>query len=695
MHRQTEITYTERDHSNTKIVSGEEILKIERERYTFFVYSSYLLINTLLAIFIIVNFLQGNTVIMYVEIAALASSLISTFLLGKYKKKQRIELVTIVMLQLLFSFLLFQSHGAAIWYVTLPAIGFFILGQKKGLICTVISFLLLLSMFIYDYYQISPIFELDFKLRLLFVYITLSFMIFLFEHSRHNSSVNMLKMADAIKTNEQRLQTILSTSRPIIFAINKDRKIDILEGESLKEIGLFAGAYKGYDITEAFGEDEGLLQCIENSLSGEFMQREITIKSSTFDIAFSPWKSPNNEIVGVIGMALDITEKRGIQKQLETSRKMEAIGKLAGGVAHDFNNMLGAISGYAELIQKKFGDGEDGKLTKYSNNILSAAQHSSDLVYKLLAFSRQKVFQKGPVDIHESIQDTVELMRDTLGNGISVNTSFNAESHIIIGDKSQIHNALLNLSVNSRDAMPDGGELSFQTDMFFIDDEHLKDKPYKVPVGNYIRISVSDNGNGMTSEVQNKIFEPFFTTKEQGKGTGLGLASVYGSIKSHGGTIDVTSELNKGTTFQIFLPIKLNRDNSLKSDIESKDELDATKNIMVIEDEDIVREVLCVTLKELKYNPISFADPLKAIEYYKENYPKIELIIVDIAMPQMSGHQCFRRLMEINKESKIIMASGYAINDEIRNTINEGAKDFIHKPYTAKNIATIMEKYLK
>ncbi len=697
MQRPTEIIYSESDHSKSKLISGEEILQVERKRYTFLVYSSYMILNFMLAIFVCINLLEGNKTMVFVELGALAFSIIATSLLHIFKKKQFIEYVTLIMLQFLFVFLYFKSPETSIWYLTYPSMGFFILGHKEGLIAAIIAFVILLVISFIPIGSIVLPMEFNFRIRFIFVYITISFMVFLFEHSRHNSSINMLKMADAIKTNEERLKTILTTSQAIIFAINRDGIIDILEGESLKEIGLFSGAYTGKHISEALGDNPDLKRCIESALMGEFIQREIEIKKSIFDFAFSPWRTDSNSVIGVIGMALDITEKKTIQKQLETARKMEAIGKLAGGIAHDFNNMLGAISGYAELIIKKFGDNNDEKLSKYSSKILSAAQHSSDLVYKLLAFSRQKVFQKGPVNLHENIEEVIDLLQDTLGKNISVEKSLNAESSTIIGDRSQIQNALLNLSINARDAMPDGGILSFTSKNFMIDKEYLKTKAYKIPIGEYVQISITDNGTGMSNEVKRKIFEPFFTTKEPGKGTGLGLASVYGTVKSHGGIIEVYSEIGIGTTFNIYLPIKLNHSPyqiSEKNYLKSNEIHKGYGKILVIEDEELVRNMLCAILSELGYDPIDFSDPREAIKFYQRSYKEIRLSIVDIVMPHMGGHECFQKLLEIDKDSIVIMASGYAINDEIRSILDAGAKEFIHKPFTLKVISAVLKELL-
>lgn len=697
MQRPTEILYIEKDHSKTRLISGEEILQIERKRYTSLVYSCYMLLNVMLAIFVIINYIQNDKIMMYIEIGALSFSILATSLLHIFRKKQYIEYITMIMLQSLFILIFYKSNETALWYLTYPTIGFFILGQKKGFYASLISLLLLLIISFSNIYPLPEEMTFNFRLRFIFVYIAITFMIFLFEHSRHSSSMNLLKMADAIKTNEDRLRTILTTSKPIIFAVNKEYTIDIMEGESLKEIGLHSGAFKGKHIKEALGESLDLLKCLDSSLTGEFIQREIKIKDSIFDIAFSPWRSNNDIIIGVIGMALDITEKKTIQKQLETARKMEAIGKLAGGIAHDFNNMLGAISGYAELIQKRFGK-EESKLNKYCERILSASQHSSDLVYKLLAFSRQKVFQKGPVNIHDSIEEVIDLLHDTLGKNITVEKSLQADKSTIIGDRSQIQNALLNLAINARDAMPDGGTLIFSSEKHMIDLEYLSQKAYKIPIGEYLKVSITDNGTGMTNEVKRKIYEPFFTTKEPGKGTGLGLSSVYGTVKSHGGTIEVYSEIGLGSTFNLYLPLKLinNDDNIIQhTEVDINNIHKGEGKILIIEDEELVRNMLCSILSDLGYEPIDFSDPRDAVSFYSNNYKTIKLAIVDIVMPHMGGYECFRKLKSINNNVIVVMASGYAMNDEIKSILEEGAKEFIHKPFTLKGISSVLNRLLK
>lgn len=377
-------------------------------------------------------------------------------------------------------------------------------------------------------------------------------------------------------------------------------------------------------------------------------------------------------------------EKAVIEEQFHRSQKMEAIGQLAGGVAHDFNNLLGAISGYAEMLKKKYAK-DDEKMKKYLNTILSASERAADLTAQLLAFARKGKFQIAPVSVHELINEVTTLLEHTIDKRISIIKDFSAEKDKILCDKTQFHNALINIAVNARDAMPEGGELTFATKLAQIDNQFIEKNNFNMPLGEYLRISISDSGIGMEKELMDKIFEPFFTTKDPGKGTGLGLASVYGTVKSHNGAITVDSALNFGTTFHIFMPITENA--LLEHEKEAYEPAQGHGKILIVDDEEVLRDVVSDMLSSLGYSVLTCADGVEAIELYKKQHSEIGLVLLDIIMPRMDGYNCFRELKKINPNTAVIVTSGFTRDKTASKMIEDGAVSFIQKPFNMSNLA--------
>lgn len=385
-------------------------------------------------------------------------------------------------------------------------------------------------------------------------------------------------------------------------------------------------------------------------------------------------------------------ERYKIEKQLHQIKKMEAIGQLAGGIAHDFNNMIGAIKGYADLIDQNFTQNND-KLKRFVGAILSAADHSADLTAKLLAFARRGKFEVTPVDIHELIADMLKILERSLDKRIEIQQNLNADPSTVMGDHTQLQNVLLNLAVNARDAMPNGGTMTFHTETEIIDKEFITTQPYHIVPGKYFKLVVTDSGIGMSEETKSRIFEPFFTTKEHGKGTGLGLASVYGTIKSHEGFINVESAPGKGTIFQIYLP---STNNLCEKFVQKTEEIkQGTGCIMVIDDEELFLQMTKEMLEDLGYETYSFSDTDMAIQMYKTNYKKYDLVIIDIVMPKISGYECFLKLKDINPHIKAVVASGYIFHDEINKILEAGALKFLHKPFSIGEISLALEDVVK
>ncbi len=395
----------------------------------------------------------------------------------------------------------------------------------------------------------------------------------------------------------------------------------------------------------------------------------------------------------------DITQQKQVEKerfaleeQLRQSQKMEVIGQLAGGVAHDFNNMLAGISGYSDLIRRKFAS-DNPVLERYAVTIFDTARNAAELTGKLLAFARKGKNEKAIINIHSVIQNVFNLLEHTMDKKIAMTRYLRAAPATVLGDGSQLENVVLNLAMNARDAMPNGGELSFATDCILIDEAYKKRHPYKLTDGRYVMLAVTDSGTGMDESVKMKLYEPFFTTKGPGKGTGLGLASVYGTIKSHNGSIECYSEVGKGTTFKIYLPV-IER-NSAKRRHNQDSIIRGTGRILLADDEQLVRSVTTDILTELGYNVTEVTNGLECVECYKAHPGEFDLVILDIIMPQMGGYDCFMALKAFDPDVKVLVSSGFSMNNESIRILDQGARGFISKPFDIYGLSKAISEAFK
>ncbi len=371
-------------------------------------------------------------------------------------------------------------------------------------------------------------------------------------------------------------------------------------------------------------------------------------------------------------------EKDKLQAQLLHAQKMEAIGQLAGGLAHDFNNVLTAIMGYGNLLLMKID--KNSPLKNYAENMLTASQRAATLVSSLRAFSRKQVTDPEPVDVNRIIKGVETLIIRLIRDDVELKTLLTDQDLTVMADANQIDQVLMNLATNARDAMPDGGSLTIGTEVIKIDDEFIRFHGYG-EVQQYALITVSDTGVGIDEETKARIFEPFFTTKDVDKGTGLGLAMVYGIIKQHNGYISVSSELGKGTTFRIYLPL-------IQSDvIEKKTELvpvmrKGTETILLVEDNAMVRGAANVMLTEAGYKVLEAVDGEDAIHKFMENKDRIHLLILDVIMPKKNGKEVYEAVKKVKPDIKIIFTSGYTADIIHRKGIVEEGSDLISKPFS-------------
>jgi PAS domain S-box-containing protein len=386
----------------------------------------------------------------------------------------------------------------------------------------------------------------------------------------------------------------------------------------------------------------------------------------------------------------NIAERKLLEEQLSQAQKMEAVGTLAGGIAHDFNNLLAAILGYAELIKQSLPDGD--KLRRYAVAVEKSAGDAASLTSQLLGFARKGKFEIKPVNINQTINNTEEILNRSLNKLVSIDTRLQENLWLTGGDPSQLQQIFINLGINAGDAMPGGGRLTYTTNNIVADEPFVADKAGMAP-GNYVHINVTDTGEGIPRENLSRIFEPFYTTKEMGRGTGLGLASVYGTVDSHNGHIFVTSESGKGTAFDIYLPAI--EEDAIPEETHPKVEAGAgNETILVVDDEESIRELATEMLSSLGYRVLIAADGLRAAKVYKEHMNDIDVVLLDMSMPEMDGRRTFRKLRQINPEVRVVLSSGFGRDRKIEDALAEGILGFVKKPYRIAELSAALRRVI-
>ncbi len=409
-----------------------------------------------------------------------------------------------------------------------------------------------------------------------------------------------------------------------------------------------------------------------------------------FFISGSPLHDSNGNLYGCLCNYRNITERKKLESQLFQAQKMEAVGQLTSGVAHDFNNILTAIIGFSSLIEMSL-DRDDPRRTNL-NHVLAGAYKAAELTRSLLAFSRKQIINPQPVDLNELIGKIEKFLKRIIGEDIDLITSITPDVLTINADSGQIEQILMNLAANARDAMPKGGLLSLETGTVEINADYVKLHGFG-ELGSYALISVSDTGDGMDETTCNKVFEPFFTTKEVGKGTGLGLSVVYGIIKQHNGFINVYSEPGKGTTFRIYLPL-IQTAVTGKSAGEEEILERGTETILVVDDDASLRELAEKFLGTFGYTVITAADGSEALARFRENREGIHLVIMDIIMPKMNGKDAYDEMRKINPDVKVIFISGYTRDIIHKRGVLDQSLDFVSKPLNPKKLLAKVREVL-
>jgi PAS domain S-box-containing protein len=430
-------------------------------------------------------------------------------------------------------------------------------------------------------------------------------------------------------------------------------------------------------------------QVKKNTKQGKSFQHElkVTCKDDSKKTIF--FRMVNMEAGQDLVLYEDITKTKQLEKQFQQAQKMEAIGTLAGGIAHDFNNLLMGIQGRASLITMDIDSAHP--YFEHLKAIEESVKSATGLTNQLLGFARAGRYEVKPIDLNAIIKKSCMMFARTKKE-INIHEKYQKDIWTVKADQGQMEQMLLNLYVNAWQAMPGGGEIYLKTENIMIDKDY--NKTYRIESGRYAKISITDTGMGMDEATQQKVFDPFFTTKEMGRGTGLGLASVYGIIKHHGGFINVYSEKGEGSTFNIYLPASTAKIRDQEATISKKQILRGDETVLFVDDENMIIDVGKQLLKMMGYKILTAKNGKEAIDIYKKNMDKIDMVILDMIMPDIGGSEVYDRLKEINPEIKVLLSSGYSINGQATKILNRGCNGFIQKPFNITKLSNKLRKIL-
>ena len=496
---------------------------------------------------------------------------------------------------------------------------------------------------------------------------------------------------EGLRASEGRLRTLFETVNLIVLGLDKSGRVDY--------VNPFFLTLTEYQIDEVLGTDwwRFLPDRERPAMQGVFIQllehglhphHENPIVTKTGHERMIAW---NNTVVrdaagrptGSLSIGEDVTERNQLEAQLRQAQKMEAIGRLAGGVAHDFNNVLTAIFGYAQLVVEDLPPGSQAR--QDLEEIHKAAQRASTLTKQLLAFSRQQVLEPVVLGLNDLIEEFDKMLRRVIGEDVDLRLSLAPDTGNVRADPGQLQQVIMNLVVNARDAMPTGGRLLIETSNADLTEQYAQRRPPVIP-GRYVLLAVTDTGVGMTAEIKARIFEPFFTTKERGKGTGLGLSTVYGIVKQSGGYVWVYSEPGRGTTFKVYLP-RVDAPADAVAPPRETGTLTGTETILLAEDDEMLRPLAKGLLAKLGYTVLEAENAERALAFAAAHTGPIQLLVADVVMPGASGRELARRLGQARPDTKVLYISGYTDDAIVHHGMLEPGLHFLQKPFTPAALA--------
>ena len=500
-----------------------------------------------------------------------------------------------------------------------------------------------------------------------------------------------------LRDSQNRLALIVDSSQDAIIGKNLDGIVTHWNKGAEQMYGYAAQEMIGRPITALCPKDRvdeipGILDKIRRGERVEYFESVRITKDGrrvNVSISVSPIRDTDGRVVGASAIARNITAQKKIEDQLRQSQKMEAVGRLAGGVAHDFNNLLGIVTACTELLRAR----ADAESIEYLDNVREAAKRGAALTRQLLAFSRRQPVPPQVLDLNQRLTEVSKLLRPLMGDDVEVVLLPRTPTAVVEADAGQLDQIVMNLAVNARDAMPQGGKLIIETGVFDFDEGFAREHPPLV-AGRYVMLAVSDNGSGMDEATRARVFEPFYTTKETGKGTGLGLATVYGIVKQGGGHIYVYSELERGTTFKIYLPCA---DHKLGVVPEVPAETLPPRRegvtILLAEDDAIMRRLTRKMLEEHGYKVLEASDGKAALDLLGEDHVDVALTLTDVVMKGVSGPELVLRLIGSRPEMKVVYMSGYT-GELVVNQGGDGTIRLLEKPFTRASLLRMLDAAL-
>ena len=510
-------------------------------------------------------------------------------------------------------------------------------------------------------------------------------------------AIERKRAEEKVRESEARLRVLVEQLPAALWTVDRSLCFTSAVGAGLGRLGLKPNAVAGLSLAQYFGTSDSLFPPIaahRRAIAGEATTFHAEWKNGSYTCHVEPLRSSDGELQGAICMALDITDRKQLEEQLRQAQKMEAVGRLAGGIAHDFNNLLMVIQGYADLLAERLPQGDS--LRRNAEQIQTASQRATSLTRQLLAFSRKQMLAPKVLNIQSVVADMEKILRRLIGEDVQLETSAAPDLGLVKADRSQIEQVILNLAVNARDAMPDGGRLTIEAANAELDSNFCHYPPAVLAPGKYVMLSVTDNGCGMDPETQTHIFEPFFTTKEKGKGTGLGLATVYGIVKQSGGYVWVYSEPGRGTSFKVYLPRI--EDEAAGPRNEPPAQFRATprgsETVLLVEDEKGVRELAREYLQMTGYQVIEAENGHEALELAAMHPGKIHLLMTDVVMPGISGRELSERVKSVRPEIQVLFMSGYTDQAVVNHGILESDAVLLQKPFTLTALALKLREIL-
>jgi two-component system, cell cycle sensor histidine kinase and response regulator CckA len=501
---------------------------------------------------------------------------------------------------------------------------------------------------------------------------------------------------ERVRQSEARLRVLIEQLPAVLWTVDSKLLFTSAVGAGLAQMGLRADQIVGMSLTDYFGSSDPTFAPIaahRRAVAGEAVTFPVEWNDGSYACHVEPLRDADGAVQGAICMALDVTDRKKLEEQFRQAQKMEAVGRLAGGIAHDFNNLLMVIQGYADLLAERLPQGDT--LRRNAEQIQAASQRAAALTQQLLAFSRKQILAPKVLNIHAVVTDLEKILRRVIGEDIELHTSSGADLWLIKADRSQIEQVIMNLAVNARDAMPNGGRLTIETENVEFDTSVSHPSAVVAP-GKYVVLAVTDNGCGMDEKTQAHIFEPFFTTKEKGKGTGLGLATVYGVVKQSGGYVWVYSEPGRGTSFKIYLP-RIEEEiapNVRDPGVTEKSTPRGSGVILLAEDEKGVRELAREYLETSGYTVIVAENGNTALELASLHAGPIHLLMTDVVMPGIGGRELADRVKAIRPEIKTLYMSGYTDQAIVHQGILETGAILLQKPFTLAALASKLREML-